>query len=200
MPDDRFPTPLLDDGAMLAHGLIGRPDLHQATLAEMAEPEPATPPATPGSSSCSPDAEGQRLAAIDRMVGESVRLWRTLRGMTAEDLARRVGVTMQQIAKYESGVNRVSAGMLYLIARELRVPVSTLFANDTETDQVLRRLLVRRGAAPNDGLQREAVQLAVAFSRIADRGMRKEVLSMIRLISEMHRAPAAGGSGSDKGS
>lgn len=154
---------------------------------ETACPEPGDP--APGDPSA--EEEARRLAEIDRRVGESVRLSRTLRGMTADDLARRVGVTMQQVAKYESGVNRISAGMLYLIARELRVPVSTLFGTDSDSDHGLRTLLVRRGAAPSDSIQREAVQLAVAFSRIKDRGMRREVLSMLRLIAEMNAAPPA---------
>jgi transcriptional regulator with XRE-family HTH domain len=130
------------------------------------------------------DAEAERLAEIDRQVGEAVRLFRTLRRMTADSLAARVGVTMQQISKYESGTNRLSAGMLYLIARELRVPVSTFFEDGTELDGSLRALLTRRDAAPSEAVQREAVQLAANFARIASPGLRHHVAAMLRLIAD----------------
>lgn len=155
-------------------------------------------PATSSWPSDGPEAEddrtqeARRLAEIDRQVGESVRLFRTLRGLTADRLAERVGVTMQQISKYESGVNRISAGVLYLIARELGVPVSAFFEDEVGRGGGLRALLLRRGASPGDVPAREAVQLAANFSRIKDAGMRRNVLSMMRLIAQMDGVPARG--------
>lgn len=64
---------------------------------------------------------------VDRHVGERVRAWRKRRGLTQSGLARSVGVTFQQIQKYESGQNRISASMLVALARSLQVPVLALF-------------------------------------------------------------------------
>ena len=64
---------------------------------------------------------------IDVHVGKQMRLFRTLKGMSQERLASELGVTFQQIQKYERGTNRVSASMLYRAAQALQVPVSGFF-------------------------------------------------------------------------
>jgi transcriptional regulator with XRE-family HTH domain len=64
---------------------------------------------------------------IDVHVGKEMRLFRTLKGMSQERLARELGVTFQQVQKYERGFNRVSASMLYRAAQALDVPVSAFF-------------------------------------------------------------------------
>ena len=64
---------------------------------------------------------------IDVHVGSQMRLFRTLKAMSQERLADELGVTFQQIQKYERGSNRVSASMLYRAAQALEVPVSAFF-------------------------------------------------------------------------
>ena len=64
---------------------------------------------------------------IDEIVGGNVRAKRVLRGMSQEDLAQAVGVSFQQIQKYEGGFNRISASRLVELARVLTVPVAELF-------------------------------------------------------------------------
>jgi transcriptional regulator with XRE-family HTH domain len=64
---------------------------------------------------------------IDLHVGKKMRLFRTLKGVSQERLARELGVTFQQIQKYERGSNRVSASMLYRAAQALKVPISAFF-------------------------------------------------------------------------
>lgn len=65
---------------------------------------------------------------IDMHVGKELRLLRTLKGMSQERLARELGVTFQQVQKYEKGANRLSASMLYRAAQALNVPISAFFA------------------------------------------------------------------------
>jgi transcriptional regulator with XRE-family HTH domain len=65
--------------------------------------------------------------AVDRHVGSRIRLRRQLIGVTQEQLGAALGLTFQQVQKYERGVNRVSAGTLYLTAQALDVPVAFFF-------------------------------------------------------------------------
>ena len=64
---------------------------------------------------------------VDRHVGEQLRVWRKRRGLTQAQLARSVGLTFQQVQKYESGRNRISASMLVELAQSLQAPVLAFF-------------------------------------------------------------------------
>lgn len=69
--------------------------------------------------------------AVDIAVGEAVRDARQMRGETQSTLARGIGVTFQQVQKYERGANRISASMLTRIANHLNVAVTSLFPRDS---------------------------------------------------------------------
>jgi transcriptional regulator with XRE-family HTH domain len=71
---------------------------------------------------------------VDLHVGKRLALRRTIAGLTQDKLAQAIGVTFQQIQKYERGANRVSASRLYGIARVLQVPVGYFF-EDFEDDE-----------------------------------------------------------------
>jgi transcriptional regulator with XRE-family HTH domain len=70
-------------------------------------------------------SSGKDLSPADLLIGVRIRECRVLRGVTQQQLADLIGVTYQQIFKYEHGVNRVSAGRLYEIAQELDTPVES---------------------------------------------------------------------------
>ena len=69
----------------------------------------------------------EKVHPIDQMVGQRVRLARIERGMSQTELATKVGITFQQIQKYERGTNRVSASRLFDIARVLKLEVAWFF-------------------------------------------------------------------------
>ena len=71
--------------------------------------------------------EARAATAIDLHVGERIRLRRRLYGISQETLAEALGVTFQQVQKYERGANRVSASKLYAIALALEIPVGYFF-------------------------------------------------------------------------
>ena len=110
----------------------------------------------------------------DRLVGERVRLRRKELGLSQEKLGKAVGVTFQQIQKYENGVNRIGAGRLTQIGAFLEVPVSYFFDglaevcdNPTEEANVLVSLktpgamdLLRAYGAIEPGLRRAVLDLA----------------------------------------
>jgi transcriptional regulator with XRE-family HTH domain len=67
------------------------------------------------------------FSAVDRFVGACIADRRVELGLTQAELGRRIGVTFQQVQKYESGANRVSASRLFLTAEVLRTPVADFF-------------------------------------------------------------------------
>jgi len=92
-------------------------------------------------------AVGQKEApnAVDVHVGSRIRMRRQLLGMSQEQLGRAIGLTFQQIQKYEHGTNRVSASRLYDMAEALEVPISFFF--EELPDEIVRRPRDKTGAA-----------------------------------------------------
>ena len=68
--------------------------------------------------------------AVDQMVGEKIRRLRQDRNMTLAELGNELGISHQQLQKYETGTNRLSAGMLSSVADVLRVPIASLFEDE----------------------------------------------------------------------
>lgn len=128
---------------------------------------------------------------IDAHVGRRVRLRRMLIGMNQERLGELLGLTFQQVQKYEKGVNRIGAGRLYEIASILGVNIG-FFYDDIEED-------VAQGAASLGGSREhppvmefmssgEGIQLSVAFMRIKDVKVRRKILDLLRSLSEDEKA------------
>lgn len=109
---------------------------------------------------------------IDVHVGNRLRLARSARGLSLEELGRRVGVTYQQIQKYETGANRVSASTLYRISRAFEVPPAFFFdgLEAAEADM--------SGVLPD----RDALQSSIAISRIEDARVRATLRSLIEAL------------------
>jgi len=119
---------------------------------------------------------------VDIHVGSRVRLRRTLLGMSQEKLADALGLTFQQVQKYERGANRIGASRLHQLSRILEVPVSFFFEE--------------MGAAPGaqiaeDGsgfehdpmTKRETLELVRAYYRIPDEKVRKRIFEMVKAIA-----------------
>lgn len=128
---------------------------------------------------------------IDVHVGKRLRLRRTLLGMSQEQLAAAVGVTFQQIQKYERGSNRVSASRLYDVARVLGVSISFFFEDintDITSGRPTQNLPEQAGLAEapmpayeQDELSRnETLELVRAYWRLPNGDMRKNVLELLR--------------------
>jgi transcriptional regulator with XRE-family HTH domain len=75
---------------------------------------------------------------VDSLVGERIRLLRKRRKMSQSDLGQAIGVTFQQIQKYENGKNRVGASRLHLVATALTVTITELFDGASETGRTLK--------------------------------------------------------------
>ena len=127
---------------------------------------------------------------IDIHVGARVRLRRNLLGLTLETLAKAVGVTYQQLQKYERGVNRVGASRLFTLSRALEVPVAFFF---DEMPAAAKRAPGRwsRGLAEAPAAlleadplsKRETTDLVRAYWGIADTRTRKRFLDLLKAIT-----------------
>ncbi|HUZ71824.1 MAG TPA: helix-turn-helix transcriptional regulator [Stellaceae bacterium] len=112
---------------------------------------------------------------IDRHVGARIRNRRVMLGFTQQQLADLIGVTYQQAHKYERGINRVSAGRLYVIARVLSVPVSSFFEGlDSETD---------RSESPRE---RMCLELARNFAQIPNERHQEALSQLARALATRH--------------
>jgi transcriptional regulator with XRE-family HTH domain len=119
---------------------------------------------------------------VDVHVGSRIRQRRTALGISQEKLAATVGVTFQQVQKYERGANRIGASRLYYIAKALDVAVRALFDDDD--------LASARGFAepPAEGFdsdplrRRETIELVNAYFEIADPGLRRRFLDVARAL------------------
>ena len=76
----------------------------------------------------------KQISEVDQTVGRRVREARTAIGLTQSDLAERTGRSSQQIQKYESGQNRISAGLLFDLSGVLKQPISWFFGEHTRTE------------------------------------------------------------------
>jgi len=123
---------------------------------------------------------------VDLHVGARVRMRRKLLGVSQEALGDALGLTFQQIQKYERGANRVSASKLYEIAKVLRTPVSFFFDGladpvTAETDEVGQAA----GQVVTDFLNTpEGLELAAMFPKIGRGRVRRQILDMVRAVAE----------------
>jgi transcriptional regulator with XRE-family HTH domain len=117
----------------------------------------------------------RRVAALDRHVGARIRERRIVLGFNQQRLAELIGVSYQQAHKYEKGINRISAGQLYRIARALNVDVGYFFEG------------IEAGAIPNDALiaqRRLMLELARNFVAIPVQRHQDGILSLARALAD----------------
>ena len=112
---------------------------------------------------------------IDVTVGRNVRIWRMSKGLSQAQLANRLGVTFQQVQKYEIGANRIGTGRLVKAAAILGVPISALFEGTTGAD-TSRSLL----ALISD---KRSFRLARAFAAIKDNTCRVSIVNLVEEIA-----------------
>ncbi|MBB3659072.1 transcriptional regulator with XRE-family HTH domain [Rhizobium sp. BK650] len=119
--------------------------------------------------------------SIDAYVGSRVRARRKLLRLSQVGLAERIGVTFQQIQKYEKGTNRIGAGRLQIIAEILGVPVQFFFENDTEPTTYL----VSNGRDDVNAflMSKEAQALNRAFMAIESPEIRQKLVALARSLA-----------------
>ena len=129
---------------------------------------------------------------VDAHVGHRVRLRRMLVGMSQERLGELLGLTFQQVQKYEKGVNRIGAGRLYELAGILGVPVS-FFYEDVAGGSAAGAGSTLPGGEPPPVMafvsSGEGLQLTLAFMKIKDPRVRRKILDLVRSLAEDDQVP-----------
>jgi len=122
---------------------------------------------------------------VDKYVGSRIRMRRIMLGMSQEKLGESLGLTFQQIQKYEKGTNRVGASRLQQISEILQVPVSFLFEggpggsiNANGLSEAPSPAYVSDFLATSEGLA-----LTRAFTRIADSKLRRSIVDLVEQIA-----------------
>lgn len=145
------------------------------------------------------ERNARRANPIDAHVGTRVRLRRMLLGMSQEKLGEHLGLTFQQVQKYEKGVNRIGASRLYDMSRVLGVPVQFFY------DEVPTDVSDAVGGSNTAGIAgfaerqtesymvdflstREGLELNKAFVRIADAKVRRQVVELVRALAGAEEA------------
>ena len=142
-------------------------------------PKPSPPPET--------TTEGRSPNPVDTHVGRQIRTRRKILNISQEHLAKDLGLTFQQVQKYERGSNRVSASKLYEVARTLQAPISYFFEGladptverqpgvaDAGSDQFVHDFLMTP----------EGLDLAEHFPRIRQPRARRKIVELVRALAD----------------
>jgi transcriptional regulator with XRE-family HTH domain len=127
---------------------------------------------------------------IDVHVGSRVRLRRTLLGMSQEKLGEAIGLTFQQVQKYERGANRIGSSRLFDLSRVLDVPIAYFF-EDMQPGVAERSPSRLKGLAetkpepfePDPLAKRETLELVRAYYRINDPAVRKRLFELTKSLA-----------------
>ncbi len=127
---------------------------------------------------------------VDVHVGKRVRMRRTLLGMTQTKLGDAIGLTFQQVQKYERGTNRIGSSRLYDLARVLDVPIEYFF-DDMPTAVAASSPMLGGGRAkkppsyePNPMAKRETMELVRAYYKIKDANVRKRLRELAKALED----------------
>ena len=134
---------------------------------------------------------------VDKHVGNRLRIRRSLLGLSQEKLAECVGVTFQQVQKYERGANRISSSRLLSFSKLLDVPLSYFFDGLEDNDSSKSSALgfaedkqegfdhgSKKIREKNLFTQKETIELMKAYYAVQDTKLRKEILKIVRSMSK----------------
>jgi transcriptional regulator with XRE-family HTH domain len=111
------------------------------------------------------------------IVGSNIRIFRMKADISQTELGKQLGITFQQIQKYEKGMNQIGAGRLLIIANMLKVPVGAFYEG--------AKVANAHTAAPIQLLgKRDAFRLAEAFSKIEDQRLRSMLVGLVIKLSQ----------------
>jgi transcriptional regulator with XRE-family HTH domain len=114
----------------------------------------------------------KRAQKIDKIIGRNIRIHRLAKKLSQTELGDELGVSFQQVQKYENGTNRVGSGRLYQIAAILGLHVSTLFKGGENRDKGAESGLLDLLTEP------QSVRLIRAFAKIDDNAVRRSLVQL----------------------
>jgi transcriptional regulator with XRE-family HTH domain len=124
------------------------------------------------------EAPMRRIETADIVVGQNLCIQRIELGLSQAEVGEKIGVSFQQIQKYERGVNRISAGRLWRLACAFQVPVEIFYAGLDEPER-------RPAKSPLHLIaNRDALALVQSFSRIRSRAVRRALVDLVKRLEE----------------
>lgn len=137
---------------------------------------------------------------VDKHVGVKVRARRLLKGLTQTELADKVGITFQQIQKYERGANRISASRLHQFSKILEAPISYFFDGIESGEMLTLDSVKKRSFSDNAQIamemdidsedyqhimaQKDTIKIVRAYYGIKDAKLRKQLLEMAKTMAK----------------
>lgn len=118
---------------------------------------------------------------MDIHVGSRVRLHRTLLGITQDKLGKALGLTFQQVQKYERGANRISSSRLYQISQILDVPISFFF--DDMPKEIEGSTTSSKGSPRSEFMKRSILEFMKDFVKMTDY-QKKKVHGIVKVLGE----------------
>jgi transcriptional regulator with XRE-family HTH domain len=125
------------------------------------------------------NSTGKKPDPVDVLIGRNIKLHRLAKSMSQEDLANRLGLTFQQLQKYERGINRVGGGRLFRIAGILGVEVSAFFEGADGPHALPRDVFSPLSLIADP----QPFRLVQAFAKINDPEMRRTLIDLVERIA-----------------
>jgi transcriptional regulator with XRE-family HTH domain len=118
---------------------------------------------------------------IDKFVGDRIRHFRAMTGISQQKLAESLGVTFQQLQKYERGENRIGAGRLLMVANALGIPITFLLDQEALEQQKAGAPIAEAGGPD---ASRDAYNIGRAFAQITDPEVRRSIATLVRSLAD----------------
>lgn len=125
----------------------------------------------------------KQATELDAFVGQRVLAHRKRLGLSQADLGKQLGLTFQQVQKYEKGTNRIGASRLFEMARIFNVPIQNLYPDDTQASEPSSRAMAEKEVS-EFAESAEGWRLCQAFLKIKNPEVRKRVLAFVEQIVE----------------
>jgi len=128
--------------------------------------------------------------AVDEHIGQRLQLRRTMMGLSQKDLAKKCGVTFQQIQKYETAGNRISAARLFDLSRSLDTPVSFFFSglpgnlpDETRMTRSMPPMRVAEQTADDPLAKNESLQLVKLYWKLSSDEQRETIMKLLKSLT-----------------
>ncbi|MCG8494359.1 MAG: helix-turn-helix domain-containing protein [Sneathiellales bacterium] len=109
---------------------------------------------------------------------------RTLLGLSQTELGQKLGLTFQQIQKYEQGLNRIGSSRLYELSKILKISIAYFFEDLEEIDSLNGEALGSIDLKQDPAARRETLELVRSFARIDDKDVRQSILTLIHNLND----------------
>ena len=131
-----------------------------------------------------------RVDDIDKLVSKKLKMRRLFLGLSQQDIAKKLDVSLQQMQKYEKGINRISSGKLYVLTKFLKVPTDYFFTKlDSSTSAITEQLykMPSKKKAEKDSntiTEMEIIKLIKAYSSINNAKLRTKFIDIIKGVAD----------------